>query len=105
MSIGRNIPPIGGQANVWSAATTGAATTSPSVNTYNSPFVSAFGNVSGATTITLMLSADNVNFYAGPTVVLSGAGNFYIDATVGAQYVALQSSNSVTATATIQAKG
>lgn len=91
-------------AEVWANGSTGAATNSATCNTYSSPFVTAFGNVSAATTITLMLSADGTNWYAGPTVVLTGAGNFYLNATVGAQYVALQSSNSVTATAVISAK-
>lgn len=91
-------------AEVWTSASTGANTNSATFNTWASPFVTACGNVSGATTITLMLSVDGSNWYAGPTVVLSGAGNFYLNATVGVQYVALQSSNSVTATAFISAK-
>lgn len=101
----RFVPPMGGlQANAWDAATTGAGGTSSVLDTWSSPFVSAFGNVSGATTITLQFSADNSNFYDGPTVSPSGAGNFYLSATVGARYVRLKSSNSVTATATLSAK-
>ena len=92
------------QSLVWSAATTGANGQSSALDTGLCPFVSAFGNVSGATTITLMLSRDNVNWYAGPTVVVAGAGNFFLSAEVGAQFVALQSTNSVTATAVVSAK-
>jgi hypothetical protein len=99
----RNIPPL--TAIIWSAAATGSATTSTTnVNLQNCPYVSVFGNVSGATTITLMLSIDGTNFYAGPTVTTSGAGNFYLNATVGAVFVALQSSSNVTATAVISAR-
>lgn len=102
---GRNFEPIGSHANIWNAAATGAGTTSTNtLRTFDAPFVSVFGHVSGATTITLMLSADGVNFYAGPTVSPSGAGDFFINATVGAQYLALQSSNNITATGSIQAK-
>lgn len=95
---------LGVQANAWSNATTGANTNSNSLDIWGNPFVSAFGHVSGATTITLMYSQDNTNWYAGPTVVLAGAADFKIDATTGARYVALQSTNSVTATATLTAK-
>lgn len=104
-AAGRLVPPLGTHGNIWNDASTGVATNGDVVNTFNSPFVSAFGHVDAASTLTLMLSADGSHFYAGPTVTTSGAGDFYINATVGCQYVTLQSSASVTATASIQAKG
>jgi hypothetical protein len=97
-------PPIGVQANAWSNAATGANGQSAALDTFSCPHVSAFGNASSATTITLMLSMDNINWYAGPTVVLAGAGNFYLTANIAARYIALQSTNNVTVTATLAAK-
>lgn len=104
MSTLRNVPPIGVHANAWDAAAT-ASGTSNIIDIWNYPFVSVFGNTSGAVTITLQLSADGTNFYDADTVAPSGAGNFKIHATVGARYVRLKSSANVTVTATIQAKG
>jgi hypothetical protein len=89
---------------VWSAATTGSAGNSNTLQAWDCPFVSAFGHVSGATTVTLMYSFDGTTFYAGPSTTLAGASDFHIDATTGAEYLALQSSSSVTATAVISAK-
>lgn len=91
-------------ATPWNNVATGVNTPSASLRLYNCIFVSAFGNVSAATTITLALSSDGQNWYAGPNVVLAGAGNFSINAEVGAEYVALQSSANVTATGIISAK-
>ena len=99
---GRFNPPLSVKA--WSAATTGATTNSAVLNTYCSPFVTAAGNVSGACTVYLMLSIDGTTFYQGPSTVMAGAGNFYLNATVGVQWVALQTSSSVTATAVLSAK-
>lgn len=103
---GRFNHPIGTQGNVWSAASTGVSTNGNVVDTNNNPFASIFGHVDGATTLTVMVSADKSNFYAsGTTIVMAGGGDFGINATLGCQYVTLQSSAGVTATATIQAKG
>ena len=103
----RYVPPIGVHANVWNAASTGVNTTSTNnVNTYNSPFITAFGTVNGATTITVMVSQNGTTFYKSQsTQVLGGSGDFCINLTCAAQYVALQSTADVTATATIVAKG
>ena len=95
----------GSHANAWNAATTGVGGVSASLAVGDFPFVSAYGNANAATTITLQYSADNTNFYDGPNVVLAGAGDFRIDAQTGAEYVRLKSSASVTATASIEAKG
>ena len=90
---------------VWSATVVTANGQSATFDALNAPFVSAFGHSSAATTITLMLSSDNSNWYAGPTQVLAGAGDFCINATVGAEFVALQSlAASATITAWISAK-
>lgn len=103
---GRYESPLGVQANAWAAVLTGANTNSPGfLDTFSSPFVSAFGHVSGATTITLMYSHDNTNWYAGPTIVIAGASDFFLNATSAARYACLQSTNNITSTATLAAKG
>jgi hypothetical protein len=91
-------------AQVWNAAVVGANGQSATFDTFNSPFVSALGHASAATTITLMVSPDGVTWYAGPTQVLAGAADFCLNATVGAEYVALQSLSAATITAYIGAK-
>lgn len=107
---GRQVPPLGSQGNVWNGVSTGVGTPGNPINLYDCPFLSAFGNVSGACTITLMISADGTNWYSsGLTATTAGSGNFTINGTVGAvivgaQYATMQSSANVTATATIQAK-
>jgi hypothetical protein len=100
----RHAPPLGVHANAWSAAATGVNGTSTAFDSWSLSTVSAFGNVSGATTVTLQYSADGTNYYDGPTQVLAGAGDFRIDAFAACRYVRLKSSNNVTATGTIQAK-
>jgi hypothetical protein len=114
---GRNNPPIGTPCNLWgnivtngagstiTAAATGVNGVSNSIDTLNSPFVSIFGNVNGATTLNLQYSADNVNFNTAHSLTASGAGDFNFDVICGAQYMRLQSTNNVQAYATGQAKG
>lgn len=104
MSAGRNVSPIGVHANAWKAAAVAANGTSAALDTWSCPFVSAFGNAGAATTITLQYSMDGNNFYAGPSVTLSGAGDFHIDATCAARFVRLLSSAAATLTATLAAK-
>jgi hypothetical protein len=117
MSEGRNVPPIGTPCNLWGTIVQNAAgsTITPQavaangysqiVDTRNSPFISAFGNVSGATTVNLQYSADGVNFNTAHSLAASGAGDFNIDCLCGAQFVRLQSTNAINAYATVQAKG
>ncbi len=101
----RNIPPIGTHGNAWNAASTGAGGVSNTLDTQNAPFVTAFGNVSGACTITVQVSQDGETFYDTQLAqVLAGAGNFCILGTIGARFIRLKSSADVTATATISAK-
>jgi hypothetical protein len=104
-SDGSALAPAGAHANAWSAAAVGINGTSTALDTDYLPFVTAFGNSSAAATITLQVSQDNTNYYDGPTQVLAGAGNFCINATVGARYVRLKSSAAATITATLAAKG
>lgn len=100
---GRNSTPLGVHGNAWSAATTGANGTSNAIDLGCSPFVSIFGNTSGASTLTLQLSQNGTDFYDSATTVAAN-GNFGVQVTVGARYVRLKSGSDVTATATIAAK-
>jgi hypothetical protein len=57
------------------------------VDIWSYPYVSAFGNANAATTLTLQYSIDGTDFYAGPSVTPSGAGNSSIDAATAARYL------------------
>lgn len=104
-AAGRLVPPIGNQGNAWNAAATGAGGNSNAVQVYDSPWVSVFGHVDGATTLTVCYSHDGVTWYAsGNKATTTGAGDFSIDFTTAAQWIRLQSSANVTATATVAAK-
>lgn len=99
----------GNQGNAWdgvSPATTGVAGLSAAIDTGGQPFVTAFGSVGGATTITLRISQDNVTFYdTQVNQILAGAADFAVSATLGARFVQLKSSADVKVVATIAAKG
>ncbi len=97
-------PVVGAHANAWSAAAVGIDGTSTALDAQYTPFVSAFGNASAATTITLQYSQNGVNYYDGPNQALGAAGDFRIDATVGARYARLKSSAAATITATLAGK-
>ncbi|OAS21131.1 hypothetical protein [Paenibacillus oryzisoli] len=98
-------PVVGTQANAWSAVAAGVGATSTAVDTQYQPQISAFGNASAATTITLQVSQDNTNFYDTPvTQVLAGAGNFHLTVATGARYARLKTSAAATITATIAGK-
>lgn len=103
---GRQVPPLGSPGNAWSGgAATGVNGNSSAVQVYDCPWVSAFGHVDGATTITVFYSHDGANFYASANkVTTSGAADFAIDFTTAAQWIQLQSSANVHATATIAGK-
>lgn len=100
----RVTPPIGTHGNAWLAADVGAATYSAGVDTLNAPFVSAFGNTSGASTITVSVSMDASTWY-DTTITFAANGDFWFNFSVGVRYVRLKSSAHVTITATIAAKG
>lgn len=103
LSVGQLV--VGAQGNAWNAAVVGVAGTSAAIDTKSAPNVSAFGNASAATTISIQVSQDNANFYDTTTnVVLGGAGNFHIAGAFGAKYIRLKSSLAATITATIAAK-
>lgn len=99
-------PAIGTEGNAWSAALTGVAGNSASIDLQYVSAVDIFGNVSAATDISVYLSQDNTNFYdSGIVIEISSAENFAVmDLPIGTRYIRLQSSNDVTATATIAAK-
>ena len=98
--------PRGIQGNAWAAAVVGANGTSNPVDTFAMPFVTAFGNASAATTITLQVSADGVTWYDSQVnQVLAGAGDFCLIATVAARLVRLKTLSAATITASILAKG
>lgn len=95
----------GTEANAWSAAAVGAGGTSTAIDTRYAGVVTCFGNSNAATTITVQVSQDNVAFYDSQvTQVLGGAGNFCVNAPIGARYIRLKSSGAATITATIAAK-
>ena len=95
-------PAAGTHANAWSAAAVGAGGTSASLDTQSMGVVSAFGNASAATTITVQVSQNNTNWYDTPhTQALAASGDFAISATLGARYIRLKSSAAATITATI----
>ena len=104
MSAGRNVSPIGVHGNAWNAASVGSNGTSAVLDAWSCPYISAFGNAGAATTLTLQYSMDGTLFYAGPSVTLSGAGDYHIDATTAARYLRLLSSAAATITATLAAK-
>ncbi|SRR5579883_2430563 len=103
MAEGANVQPL--SAVIWNNVATGTGVSGVSLRAWNRPFVSVFGNVSGACTIYLLYSQDGVTFYQGASTVLAGAGNFNFNVTTGAEFLALQSSANVTATAIISVKG
>lgn len=94
---------VGLHANAWNNATTGANGKSAAIDLEDCNKVTAFGNTSGATTLTLEVSQDRTNWYAHPTTVAAN-GNFAQTWEIASRYARLSSSASVTATATVAAK-
>jgi hypothetical protein len=95
---------VGTHANAWSAAAVALNGVSSIVDCQYVTHVSIFGTTSGGTTISVLYSQDNTNFYAAGTIS-AGTGDWGGDFTVGARYVRLRSSNARTITATISGKG
>lgn len=112
----RNVPPIGitcnatgiyNQANQTIQAVQ-VGINSNVVDTKNSPFVSAFGNLQEAAscTVNLQYSADGVNFNTAHSVTVATSADWAIDCNCGGQFVRLNYSNpNAVGYATIQAKG
>lgn len=103
MTFPRNQPPHGIHGNAWSAAATGVGGTSGTLDTQGAAFVTAFGNTSGSSTLTLQLSQDGTNWYDS-SYTISANGNFGATFTIAARHVRLKSGSDVTATATLSAK-
>ena len=94
---------IGTHANAWDAATVAINGTSAAIDLIDARTVTAFGNTSGATTLTLQVSQDRVNWYNHPTTVAAN-GNFAQTWDVASRYCRLHSSAAATITATVSAK-
>lgn len=90
---------------VWSAASTGAGGKSGKLTITYHKQVTFYGNVSGATTLTMEVSDDNSTWYSsGVSYTASGSEDIYLNNTCAANYVRLSSSNDVTATVIGSAK-
>lgn len=97
---------LGSEANVANAQVFGGAGNTASFDTQGQPFLSIFGHVSAAVTLTIQFSADNVTFYAsGTTIVLAGASDYGININPGARFIRVNVSAAVTITCTMQATG
>ena len=96
----------GEEGNAWDNELTGAGGDSNAVDAQFVSVVDIAGEVSGATDITLYKSQDGTKFYnSGIVIEITEAEDFAVnDLPVGFRYLRLQSSNDVTATATIAAK-
>lgn len=95
----------GTEGNAWDGAGTGAGGNSAAVDVAGGSVVSIFGEVDGATDLSVWWSQDGTNFYqSGETISLAGAGDFGETFRVAAAFVRLQSSNDVIATATVANK-
>lgn len=94
---------IGTHANLWSNATPAAGGTSAAYDTRGFPTCTVFGITSGLATITVQMSADNVNFYGGDSLTMAN-GEFSMYTLIGSRYMRLGTDTGVTVTATIQCK-
>lgn len=96
-------PIKGTHANAWNAAAVAISGTSSSLDTAvcDSGNSSAFGNTSGAATLTVQFSQDNTNWYSSATNTGSVTGNFGVTFSHGARYIRLISNAAVTITATL----
>jgi hypothetical protein len=81
----------------------GAAGKSAAIDIEDCSRVTAFGNTGGASTLTLEVSQDRVNWYAHPTTVAAN-GNFAQTWDIASRYVRISSGSAVTITATISGK-
>jgi len=99
------VPVIGVHANAWNNIAVGIGGTSAVIDCQYQRTISAFGNVSAATTIKVQVSQDGTNFYdSGSEQVLAGAADFHITLDTGARYIQLHSSAAATITATTAGK-
>lgn len=104
-TVGVASPSPGTEGNAWDDAATGAGGNSAAVDVSGGGVVSIFGTVDGATDLDVYYSQDGATWYQSEhQISLAGAGDFGQDFRVGAAFVRLQSSNDVTATATVANK-
>lgn len=103
MTFPRNQPPHGIHGNAWDAVAVSSSGTSGTLDTQGAAFVTAFGNTSGSSTLTLQFSQDGTNWYDS-SYTIAANGNFGTTFTVGARHVRLKSGSAVTITATLSAK-
>ncbi len=94
---------IGTHANLWNNASPAGGGTSASYDTRGFPTCTVFGITSGLATITVQMSADNVNFYGGDSLTMAN-GEFSMYTLIGSRYMRLGTDTGVTITATIQCK-
>jgi len=102
---GSTITPVGTHGNLWDNETPIAGSYSNSVDTQYTTAVDFFGFVSGACTLTVRLSQNNIDWYDSIySYVAEEATEFHIATVIGARYVQLSTNASVTITATAAAK-
>lgn len=63
--------------------------------------ITVMGHASAATTLSLLLSAENATFYVSDTKTLTAAGDFCFHLTTAARFCRLRTSSAVTLTATV----
>lgn len=98
-------PVVGAHGNAWNAASVLADGESTAIDCQYQHRISAFGSVDAATTVSVLVSQDNTNFFdTGSSSVLGGAGDFHLSLETAARYVRLKSSGTATITATIAGK-
>ena len=82
--------------------TAGGSTSSVQLN--NNKFVTIFGNSSGATTLTVQFSTDNINFYSSQNqITITSASNFGFAFPCTCSYIRLLSSSAINLLALIEA--
>lgn len=92
---------LGTQGNLWNNVVVSANGVSNSFSMYGCRVVTIAGNASAATTIQVQYSVDNTHWYsAGPSKVLSAAGDFGFDILTAAAQIRLMSTAAATITAT-----
>lgn len=93
---------IGIHGNAWNNVAVGANAFSPVVDLLDATCVHVFGNTSAASTITVLVSQDSVNFATHTTIAANG--DFSLSDLIGSRYLQIKSSAAVVITATIAAK-
>lgn len=99
---------IGSHGNFWNNESTGVDTPSAIVDTQNYPHISIMGKLSGASTISVHVSANGTDFFLceGLTTKINApsGSTVHIYFTAGARYYYLTSSNDIVATYSLTGK-